>query len=270
MRRPSAIGMVGLLLAVAACSNGGPTGSTPAASADRVDLTVFAAASLKGALEAVKTAYGTAAPGVTLTISTDASSTLRTQIEQGAPTDVFLSADKKNPDALVHGGLADGVAVVFTGNSLTVIVPAADPAGISTPADLSRPGLRIIAAGPDVPISAYAEQQIALLAGLPGYPPGFADGYRANVVSKEQNVNAVVAKIELGEGDAAIVYATDAKASTKVQTIPIPGSARLLATYEGAIVKSSQHVAAAHAFLDWLAGPGGYAVLGPFGFYPAP
>ena len=241
-------------------SAGSPTGS--------IELTIYGASSLKGALDAVKTAYATVAPGVTLTIATDASSTLRTQIEQGAPADLFLSADTSNPAALVKGALADGAAVAFAGNLLTVIVPTANPAGIATPADLAKAGIKIIGAGADVPITKYATQAVTNLAGLSGYPKGFAAAYATNVVSKEDNVKAVVAKIELGEGDAAIVYVTDAKASTKVKTIEIPAAANVPATYDGIVVKASTHVEAAHAFLTWLAGPDGQAILGGFGFLP--
>jgi molybdate transport system substrate-binding protein len=233
-----------------------------------VELTVYGAASLKGALDAVKVAYLTSAPGVTLTIATDASSTLRTQIEQGAPADVFLSADQTNPTALVERGLADGAAVDFAGNTLTVIVPVANPARIATPADLAKSGVKVIAAGADVPIAKYTTQVVANLAGLGGYLAGFAAAYDANVVSKEDNVKAVVAKIELGEGDAAIVYVTDAKASTKVKTIEIPAEANVPATYVGVVVKTSSNAAAAHAFMTWLAGPDGQAVLSGFGFLP--
>jgi molybdate transport system substrate-binding protein len=265
---------------VASCSGPAATGSTglataapstppsAAASAEAVELTVYGAASLKGALDAVKAAYVAAAPGVTLTIATDASSTLRTQIEQGAPADVFLSADQTNPKTLVEAGLADGAAVVFAGNTLTVIVPAANPAGIATAADLARSGVKVIAAGADVPITKYATQAVTKLAALSGYPAGFEAAYDANVVSKEDNVKAIVAKIELGEGDAAIVYATDAKASTKVKTVEIPAEASVPATYAGLVVKASPNVGAAHAFLTWLTGPDGQAVLARFGFLP--
>ena len=181
-----------------------------------VDLTIYGAASLKGALEKAKTAYEAAVPGTTLTISTDASSALATKIEQGAPADVFLSADTKNPQELVDKGLTDGPAVDFAGNKLTVIVPADNPAGITTPADLAKAGVKIIAAGDEVPITKYATQLVDNLAKEPGYPADFAAAYAANIVSKEDNVKAVVAKIELGEGDAGIVYVTDAAASTKV------------------------------------------------------
>jgi molybdate transport system substrate-binding protein len=263
-------GILATAALAAACSGASSANASLGPGTAATELTIYAAASLKGALETVRTAYEATIPGVTLTIATDASSTLRTQIEQGAPADVFLSADSANPDELVRAGLADGAAVVFAASWPTVIVPADNPAGIASPADLGRPGVRIIAAGADVPISAYAERQIALLAGLPGYPADFAARYRANIVSKEQNVRAVLAKIELGEGDAAIVYATDAKASAKVRTVTVPATARIVATYAGVVVRASQRAGAAHAFLAWLAGARGNALLGPLGFSPAP
>jgi molybdate transport system substrate-binding protein len=267
VRRVASLLMIAVLASVAgACSTAPASAASPDAST--VELTVYGAASLKGALVAAKAAYLTAAPGVTLTIATDASSTLRTQIEQGAPADVFLSADQANPKTLVEADLADGTAVDFAGNALTVIVPMSNPAGITTPADLASSGVKVIAAGADVPITRYATQAVANLAGTGGYPAGFAAGYDANVVSKEDNVKAVVAKIELGEGDAAIVYVTDAKASTKVATIEIPTEANVPTTYAGVVVKASPNAAAGHAFLTWLAGPDGQAVLGGFGFLP--
>ena len=261
--------LAGLLVLAAlliGCSTTPAASATPGATA--VELTVYAAASLKGALEATKTAYEAAVPGMKLTIATDASSTLRTQIEQGAPADVFLSADQTNPTKLVEGGLADESAIDFAGNTLVVIVPTANPAGIATMADLPKPGVKIIAAGAEVPITRYATQAVANLAAQDADIPGFATGYEANVVSKEDNVKAVVAKIELGEGDAAIVYVTDAKASSKVKTIEIPAAANVPATYAGVVVKASAHQDAARAFLSWLAGPDGRVVLARFGFLP--
>jgi molybdate transport system substrate-binding protein len=244
-----------------------PASATPAAA---VDLTIYGAASLKGALEKARTAYEAANPGTTLTISTDASSALATKIEQGAPADVFLSADTKNPQALVDKGLTDGPAVTFAGNKLTVIVPADNPAGITAPADLAKAGVQIIAAGDEVPITKYATQLVNNLAKEPGYPAEFAAAYAANIVTKEDNARAVVAKLELGEGDAGIVYVTDAAASTKVATVDVPDAANVLATYAGVVVKASENPAAAQAFLTWLAGPDGQAILGSFGFLAPP
>ena len=254
--RPAlAVAILGSLV-MAGCSTGGSS------------LTVFGAASLGGALDAVKTAYEAAVPGAVLTISTDSSAALETQIEQGAPADVFLSADTAQPQKLIDAGLAAGDAVVFARNRLTVIVPAADPGRVASPADLARPGLKIVAAGDEVPISRYASQLVADLAKEPGYPPGFTAAYAANVVSKEDNVRAVVAKVELGEGDAAIVYQTDAAASVNVRTIDLPADANVPASYAGVVVTRASRADAAAAFLAWLAGPDGQAILATFGFLP--
>ncbi|HET8785194.1 MAG TPA: molybdate ABC transporter substrate-binding protein [Candidatus Limnocylindrales bacterium] len=252
---------------LAACTAGGPGAS---ASPRAADLTVYGAASLAGALDAVKMAYEAAAPGAALTISADSSAALETQIEQGAPADVFLAADTTHPQKLVDGGFAAGDAVAFAGNELAVIVPKGNPGRIATPADLARSGVKIVAAGDEVPITAYASRLVENLAQVPGYPADFEAGYARNVVSKEDNVKAVVAKVGLGEGDAGIVYATDAKASQDVETVPIPEGANLPATYAGVVVKASPHVEAARTFLDWLAGPAGQAILQQSGFLPPP
>lgn len=251
------------LVVLAACS------ATSAADT-RTNVTVFGAASLKTALESITSAYEAANPGTTVTVSTDSSAALETQIEQGAPADVFLSADTTNPRKLVDAGLAAGEPVAFAGNKLTIIVPTDNPAGIATPADLARDGLRIIAAGDEVPITKYATQLVDNLAGQPGAPIAFAAAYAANVASKEDNVSAVVAKIALGEGDAGIVYVTDAAVADDVETIDVPDAANVPATYAGVVVGASPNRAAASAFLEWLAGPDGQAVLAEFGFQPPP
>jgi molybdate transport system substrate-binding protein len=270
-----------LVFVLAACSTGGasPTTSTGAAaapttatstapSAAHAALTIYGAASLKGVLDKVKAAYETANPGTTLTISTDSSATLETQIEQGAPADVFLSADTTNPKKLVDKGLAAGAAITFAGNKLTIIVPTTNPAVINAPSDLAKSGVKVIGAGDAVPITKYAAMLVANLAKESGYPADFAAKYMANVASKEDNVKAIVAKIELGEGDAGIVYVTDSKASTKVTTVDVPDTANVPATYAGVVVKASKNAAAAQAFLMWLAGPDGQAILTTFGFLP--
>ena len=270
--RPAALIGIAVLL-FAACSNAvtpssSPPSSPPASAAASVDLTVFGAASLKAVLAKVKGAYGTADPGVTLTISTGSSAALETQIEQGAPADVFLSADTTNPQKLVTNGLASGDPVAFAANMLTLIVPTANPGRIESPADLGRSDIKVIAAGAAVPITKYANQLVANLAKQPGYPPAFVASYAANIVSREDDVAAVVAKVELGEGDAAIVYLTDAKTSTKVTSIAVPLAANVVATYAGVALKASKDAAAAEAFLTWLAGPDGQAILTAAGFLP--
>jgi len=232
------------------------------------ELQVYAAASLKTALAKAADAWHAANPGSTLTVSTDSSSALETKIEQGAPADVFLSADTANPKKLVDGGLASGDVVPFAANHLVVIVPRGNPAGIASPKDLAKPGIKVIGAGDKVPITKYATQLVANLAKAPGYPADFADRYAANVVSQEDNVAGIVGKIELGEGDAGIVYVTDAKGSDKVDTVDVPTGANVPADYGGVVVKASKQPDAARAFLDWLAGSEGQAILAGFGFLP--
>jgi molybdate transport system substrate-binding protein len=271
-----------LVVALAACSasaatpSAAPAPTAPAATAPAGptataggEIQVFAAASLKAALAGARTAYEAANPGTTLSISTDSSAALETKIEQGAPADVFLSADTKNPQKLVDGGFASGEVTKFAGNLLTVMVPTANPAGIKTPADLANAGVKVIAAADGVPIQKYTATLLDNLAKVPGYPADFAAKYTANVVSKEDNVGAIVAKVGLGEGDAGVVYVTDAKTSDKVTTVDIPADANVPATYGGVLVKGSTNRDAAGAFLAWLAGPDGQAVLSSFGFLPA-
>jgi molybdate transport system substrate-binding protein len=252
-----------------ACRASPPAASHPAASPRAANLTIFAAASLKAAMGRAVTAYQVANPGTSITVSTDASSALEAQIELGAQADLFLSADTANPQRLVGAGLA-GPMTAFATNRLTVIVPKGNPAAIRSPLDLIRPGVKVIAAGDAVPITRYANELVANLSQQPGYPTTFATTYQARIASQEDNVAAVVAKIELGEGDAAIVYATDAKASGKVDAVAVPDPANVVATYGGVVLQRSPNQAAAAAFLAWLAGPGGQAVLAGFGFLSTP
>ncbi len=233
-------------------------------------LTVFGAASLGPALTDLTQAYSDASPStVRFQISTGSSAVLRTQIEQGAPADLFLSADTANPQALVDAGLTDGTIVPFATNQLTLIVAPNNPAHIAGAADLARAGVKVIAAGDEVPITKYANQVVANLAGRAGYPANFAQLYDANIVTREDNVAAVVSKIALGEGDVAIVYVTDA-ARTGVQSIDLPDAANVTATYAGVVVKASPVLAGAHRFLDWLRGPDARPLLAAYGFGAAP
>ena len=230
-------------------------------------LFVYAAASLGQAVDEMKDAY----PGGfgRLVPSTGSSAALRTQIEQGAPADLFLSADTSNPRALVDLGLTTGPALPFATNGLTIVVPEGNPAAITSPADLAGAGVAIIAAGENVPITKYADELVARLALQPGYPPDFAAQYAANVASREDDVRAVLAKIALGEGDAAIVYRTDARAAD-VEIVAIPDAANVVATYAGVVLHRTGHPVASRRLLDWIRGPEGWAILSRLGFSPAP
>jgi molybdate transport system substrate-binding protein len=235
-------------------------------SAGARELVVYAAASLGSVMADVAAAYEAAHPGTSIVVSTDSSAALATKIEQGAPADVFLSADTANAQRLAEDGLVAGSLVGFATNALALVVPIGNPAGVNTPADLARPGVKVIAAGEAVPITRYADQLVANLAREPGYPADFAAAYAANIVSREDNVSGVVARVALGEGDAGIVYATDARGSGRVTAIDIPAAANVPATYAGVVVAASSDIAGATAFLDWLAGPGGQPILAAAGF----
>lgn len=234
------------------------------------ELTIFAAASLKLPIEAAADAYEAAHPGVTIRLSLDSSAALRTQIEQGAPADLFLSADTANPERLAAAGLADGAPRPFAGNGLAIVVPNDDRSPVRTPADLAADGVELIAAGTEVPITVYADELIGRLGALPGYPDDFADRCAANIVSREDNVKAVIAKVELGEGDAGIVYRTDALASSKVDTVELPAGVEIVVTYAGVAIAGSPAIEEARSFLDWLVGPDGQAILASAGFVAAP
>jgi len=232
-------------------------------------IRVMAASSLANAMEDIEEkfplSYGAA---VVMTVSTGSSAALRTQIEQGAQADLFLSADADNAQTLVDAGLTDGAALPFAKNQLTIVVPDGNPAGVRSPADLARDDVTVLAAGEDVPITRYADKLVQQLAALPGYPPDFAAAYQANVATREDNVGAVTAKIDLGEGDAAIVYATDARAAD-LETIPIPADANVTATYSGVVLKDASGPNAAWALLDWIRRRNGLEILTDYGFLPA-
>jgi molybdate transport system substrate-binding protein len=254
-----------LTMGLAACQPSASTSPSAAASIEGAELIILGAASLQDALDEIEVQYQAAVPGADLVIATDSSSALRTQIEEGNPADVFLSADTANPDTLVEAGL--GVeTVAYAGNSVALVVPIENPAGIATPADLATAGVQVIAAGPEVPITGYVAEVVANLAQLPDYPADFGDAYAANVVSEEDNVRGVLTKIELDEGDAGFVYQTDAESSTDVEIIDIPAGANTHAVYGGCVISHSGHLGAAEAFLAWLAGPDGQAILAEFGF----
>jgi len=247
-----------------------PATSPGASAIPATDLTVFAAASLTKPFGDLEAPWETAHPGSHLVFSFDASSALRAQVEQGAPADILASADTKHPQALIDECLAAGPVTPFAQNQLVIVVPAGNPAGITSPADLAKPGVKVVAAGPDVPITKYAAQLIDNLSTVAGYPADFAAAVAANTVSQEDNVKAVLAKIELGEGDAAIVYVTDARSSTAVETVAIPDEANVLATYAAVGINDAKDPALATDFLAFLTGTEAQAVLAGYGFLPAP
>jgi molybdate transport system substrate-binding protein len=246
-------------LAAAGCGGDDPpassTASTPGPVSATGDLTVFAAASLTGAFDEVGKAFTAANPGAKVTFSYDASSALVQQITQGAPADLFASADTANMARLTGAGLAAETPVVFATNVLSIIVAKGNPRAIHGPGDLARSGLKVVLCADPVPCGAYARQVLD----------------RAHVavspVSLEQNVKGVVTKVSAGEADAGIVYATDvAAAGSSAEGVPIPSDVNVEAAYPIAPVAGSKHVGTARAFVDFLRGTEGQAILRRYGF----
>jgi molybdate transport system substrate-binding protein len=248
-----------LVLALGACAG---------ATAGTRSISVFAASSLQGVLPELANAYARTDAGVAITMAFDGSSRLRAQIELGAPADLFLSADEGNAVALAAAGRASGEPVPYAANRIVLVVPR-DGSPVARWQDLATVGTRIVAAGDAVPITHYAELVVQQLAARPGAPPGFVQAYRRNVVSREDNVRAALAKVELGEADAALVYATDARASVRVMAVPLPPNS-VTATYWGLALAGSARSVGAATFLAWLRSPVAQAILAAHGFSPPP
>jgi molybdate transport system substrate-binding protein len=226
------------------------------------------AASLRDTFADLARAYEAVNPGVRLLVTADASNALRAQIETGAVADVFVSADTTNPQRLVDMGSTVGPARVFAANELALVTPAADAAGIQDAYGLARPGVRVVAAGPDVPISGYVRRLIGNLEAQPGAPAGLGQAIEANTVSREDNVRVVLAKIELGEGDAAFVYATDARGDPNVRVVPLPPGVNVRTACAAVVPDSAAHPAEGSALVEGLTGPEAGAILRGRGFLP--
>lgn len=232
-------------------------------------LTVFAAASLTDAFTELGKNFESANPGVTVTFNFAGSQALRTQIEEGAPVDVFASANTKEMNALITSGLvAETAPQIFLTNQLMLILPADNPAQLNSLQDLANAGVKIIFAAPDVPIGNYTRQAIDLMA--TSFGTNFRDNVFANVVSNEDNVRQVVAKVQLGEADAGIVYTSDAVAAPELQTLSIPNEFNVIAAYPLAPLSDAPHPDLAQAFIQYVLSADGQAILKKWGFAPAP
>lgn len=218
-------------------------------------LSVFAAASLKTTFTELASQFEAAHPEVKVSLSFDGSSTLVTQIIQGAPADVFASADSANMTKLSDAGLAAGSPVEFASNVLTLVVPPDNPANITSFADIARDGVKLVICAPQVPCGA-ASQSDAASAGLTLHP-----------VSEELSVTSVLGKVTSGEADAGLVYVTDARtAGNKVAEIPLDLAKPTVNSYPIAAVESSKNTDLAQAFISQVTGAEGQKVLTDAGF----
>ena len=240
--------------------------SAPAASGSRT-LNVFAAASLTDAFTEIGKHFENANPGVTVTFNFAGSQALRTQIEQGAAPDVFASANQTEMDNLITGAfVAQDAPQVFLNNKLVVILPADNPATLEILEDLAKPGIKLVLAAEEVPVGKYARQALDTMNGQFG--SDFKDKVLANVVSNEDNVKQVVAKVQLGEADAGIVYTSDAVAAPELKTIEIPAGLNVVAQYPIAMLTKSGNADLANAFIEYVLSSEGQSVLQKWGFAP--
>ena len=252
LRRLAALATIPV--AVAACSSSSSSSSsatttaaaaptttvapTTTAAALSGSLHVFAAASLTGAFNAAKTSFASSAPGLSLTFNFAGSNTLVTQIQQGAPADVFASADQKNMDKLVSAGLVE-TPVVFARNKLEIAVAPGNPKNITSLADLAKPGVSVVLEATGVPAGDYTRQVETQL------------GISITPKSLEPDVKTAITQVTSGEVDATVVYVTDvAAAGSKVTGVPIPDNEQPSIVYPIAVVKASSNQAAAAAFVQ--------------------
>jgi len=245
-------------LGVAGCGDGGggggaaPAGSTPAVGGP---VTVFAAASLTESFTRIGKDFEAAHPGTTVTFSFAGSSALATQINQGAPADVFASAAPANMATVTEAGNAGGAPRVFARNQLVIAVPKGNPAHVTTLAGLAAPGVKVALCAPQVPCGAAARKAFD------------AAGVTVTPVTQEQDVKAALSKVTLGEVDAALVYRTDARAaSADVDAVEFPESAGAINDYPIVVLKDAPNRTAAEAFVAYVLSEPARRVLTEAGF----
>jgi len=260
----SAAVAVAVVLALAACAS--TPAARPTASSGTLDpvtttpaltgrLTVFAAASLQGTFTQLGDQMMAAHPGLTVTFSFGSSGTLTQQLLAGAPADVYASA---STTTMADAASVVGTPTVFTHNSLVIVVPKGNPAGVTGLADFARPALKIALCDPSAPCGAAAKQVFAKA------------GITPALDTLGQDVKATLALVTAGEVDAALVYKTDAiAAGPAVQAIAVPQADAVVNDYPIALVKGTTNPAAAQAFVDEVLSPAGRHVLAAAGFDPA-
>lgn len=267
--RMPGLGLVIALLVLSACAAGPSVAPVPKASSapEPAELWVFAAASLTDAFAEIGEGFEAQHAGVAVSTNYAGSQNLRTQLEQGAVADVFASANRQQMDAAIASGLvAPDAARVFATNRLVVILPSANPGKVQSLEDLARAGLKLVLAAEEAPAGTYARQSIEKLNSL--YGESYKDAVLANVVSNEENVKQVLAKVQLGEADAGIVYTSDAIAAPDLKMIAISPDANVVAEYPIAALDAAPSSALAQEFVEFVLSPEGQSILQKWGFTP--
>ncbi len=234
-------------------------------------LTVFAAASLSEAFSDIARVFERGHPGVRLRLNFAGSQALVTQLEQGARADVLATADQRWMTYAREHGLLAAAPATFARNRLVVVVPHPNPGFVEKLQDLARPGLKLVLAGAQVPVGAYSREALGRLNGAPGFPVAFDRLVLGNLVSEEENVRGVVAKVQLREADAGIAYVTDVTARSRaaLTLLEIPDPYNPIAEYPVAAVAGGQS-ALAEAFIALVLSPEGQRLLGTRGFLSPP
>ena len=254
---------------LAGCGGGSGGGGSGGGDEQGGTLTVFAASSLTDGFGALAKTFEEQNPGTEVRQSFESSSTLLTQIQQGAPADVFASAAQEEMDTAVDDGLVAGEPEVFVRNREVVMVPADNPANIKSLRDLARPGIKLVLAEEGVPAADYALE--ILDKANAEYGSDFKQNVLSNVVSREADVRASVSRVALGDADATFGYASDYTPDVrdKVDVIPIPPDQNIIATYPIAALKDAKSPELAQKWVDLVVSDEGQRVLEKWGFEPA-
>nr|WP_244366832.1 molybdate ABC transporter substrate-binding protein [Micromonospora echinofusca] len=244
------------MLVPAGCRAAAPgTGPRPAGSGVTGTVTVLAAASLTESFTRLGRDFETAHPGVRVTFNFAGSSALATQINQGAPADVFAAANPATMRTVTDAGNATGPAATFARNQLVIAVPEGNPARVTALADLTRPGVKVALCAEQVPCGAAAQAALG------------AAGVALTPVTWERDVRAALSKVKLGEVDAALVYRTDAAAATAdVDAVEFPESARAVNDYPITVLRDAGNPTGAQAFVAHVLSDAGRRVLSDAGF----
>ena len=261
-RSPSIVGVISavLLLVLTGCgsdsattTNTTSTGSSSAPAGGT--LSVYAAASLKQTFTDIGEQFEKDHPGWSVDFTFAGSSDLVTQLTQGAKGDVFASADTKNMDKAASAGLLSGDPVDFASNTLAIVVAPGNPKQVTSFADLTKPGVTVVACAPQVPCGSATERVEQ------------ATKVTLEPVSEESSVTDVLNKVTTGQADAGLVYVTDALGvGDKVTKVDFPEAAAAVNTYPIAVLKSATDAAAAKQFVDLVTGDAGQKILSQAGF----
>ena len=251
--------------ATAAASPEAPAAELVPFPADGGTLTVFAAASLVDAFAVIEIDLEAANPELDVIVETAGSQALVTQLTEGARADVLATASKSTMTKAQDGGLIAGEPIKFTGNRLVIVTPPDNPDGIESFADLANNDVTLVIAGEAVPAGQYA--RTAICTGDSDFVTAVGD----NVVSEEEDVRSVLAKVEIGEADAGIVYASDTVAASladsELNVIEFPDDVDTTASYPIAPVTGGNEELA-NAFISYILSADGQKTLTDFGFSP--